>query len=123
MTRKPRPCAMCSKIITHSKTGLCRSHAAKQALQDAELRQRRVEAQREALARPEVRELWLRNCRAAAQARLAWCPIEYRDEYRRLAGAWAMNAAEARRMIEDLIQADAARYARTGQLQQTRRAA
>jgi hypothetical protein len=65
--------------------------------------------------------------RAAALLRwaraLAWCPIEYRDEYRRLRLSKRMLAAEARAAVEEMIAADLKRYRRTGELQQVRRLA
>lgn len=59
--------------------------------------------------------------RRLGQRRVAWCPLEYRDDYRRLKRVKHKSAAEARRMIEELIAADARRFARTGQLQQSGR--
>ena len=59
----------------------------------------------------------------ASRSRLAWCPLEYQDHYRQLRDAKRCKARGARLLIEELIAADVARYARTGQLQQTRRAA
>lgn len=50
---------------------------------------------------------------------MAWCPPEYRDEYRRLTRSKMLPAAEARTIIEGLIAAHAERYRRTGLLQQT----
>lgn len=52
---------------------------------------------------------------------LAWCPVEYRDEYRRLVRTKLIRAPEARRMVEDMIAADLARYAATGILPQSAR--
>lgn len=73
------------------------------------------------LFRPEVRE---RNQSAEVRARagrsvtnnlLAWCPPEYRDQYRQLQRT--MASAVARQLIEDQIKVDLKRYQRTGQLQ------
>jgi len=58
-----------------------------------------------------------------SRSRMSWCPLEYRDEYRRLTRSKMLLASEARRMIESLIVSDARAYHRTGQLQQTRRPA
>lgn len=52
----------------------------------------------------------------------AWCPVEYREEYRRLR-LKKLTAREAKKLILDLIAADAARYRRTGELPQAKRAA
>jgi DNA-directed RNA polymerase subunit RPC12/RpoP len=52
---------------------------------------------------------------------LAWCPVEYRDEYRRLVRTKLIRAPEARRMVEHMIAADLARYAATGVLPQSAR--
>lgn len=75
------------------------------------------------------------NCRAAAAGtearlkagrslswrRLGWLPLEYRDEYFGLRRNFKFRAAEARRIIEEQIARDLARYAATGVLPQTRR--
>lgn len=65
--------------------------------------------------------LRLANGRKSAATKLAWCPPEYRDEYRRLIKRQNIPAAEARPMIEDMIAADARRYAETGVLPQSAR--
>lgn len=52
---------------------------------------------------------------------MAWCPIEYRAEYRRLVSTKLVRAPEARRMVEDMIEADLRRAHTTGQLPQTAR--
>jgi hypothetical protein len=44
--------------------------------------------------------------RKVSRRALAWCPLAYRDEYRRLRDAGNIPAAEARQMILDLIAAD-----------------
>lgn len=54
---------------------------------------------------------------------MAWCPIEYRGEYRRLTRSKLIPAPEARRMIEDMIAADLARALATGVLPQAARLA
>ncbi len=59
--------------------------------------------------------------RRSGATKLAWCPVEYRDDYRRLVKWQGVKAAEARRMIETQIDKDAARYAATGVLPQSRR--
>lgn len=55
--------------------------------------------------------------RSISLRKIAWCPLEYRDDYRKIARI--MPAAEARAHVEHLIAVDAARYARTGKLQRT----
>lgn len=47
---------------------------------------------------------------------MGWCPIEYRPEYRRLIRNVGIRAAAARRMIEEQIELDLGKYARTGVL-------
>ncbi|SKB26974.1 hypothetical protein [Sphingopyxis flava] len=59
--------------------------------------------------------------RRSGATKLAWCPVEYRDDYRRLVKSQGLKAAEARKVIEDQIAADAARFAATGVLPQSRR--
>lgn len=61
------------------------------------------------------------NGRKSSETKLAWCPIEYRAEYRRLIKSQNLKAAEARPIIEDMIAADARRYAATGILPQSAR--
>lgn len=60
-----------------------------------------------------------RAARSWSERWLGWCPFEYRDDYRQLRINQGFRAAEARRLIEDQIKLDAARYAATGQLQQS----
>ena len=57
---------------------------------------------------PEAIERKLANQRAglARDKRLAWCPPEYRDAYRKLMYSKRMLAAEARPIIEEMIAAD-----------------
>ncbi len=84
---------------------------------------------REVLSRPELRAIVDDPAMKAANGRkrtattLAWCPPEYRDTYRQLKASQRLRAAVARRLILDLIKADRARWARTGQLPQAARAA
>lgn len=54
--------------------------------------------------------------RAQSEFYLGWCPLEYRDGYRRLVKSYGIKAADARRMTEELIAADTARYHATGEL-------
>jgi hypothetical protein len=52
---------------------------------------------------------------------LAWCPIEYRDEYRRFRVSKRFLAHEAREAVEALIAVDLKRYRLSGELQQAKR--
>ncbi|WOF43788.1 hypothetical protein KNJ79_02150 [Sphingopyxis indica] len=65
--------------------------------------------------------LRISNGKKSAATKLAWCPPEYRDEYKRLIKRQNIPAAEARRMIEAMIEADARRYHATGVLPQAAR--
>ena len=60
--------------------------------------------------------------RRARATKLAWCPMEYRDEYQRLMSAYGYRAPEARAMIEEQVERDRQAYLATGQLQQAARA-
>lgn len=110
-------CTVCDKPLHPRKnvSGLCRRHALGLSFVPEF-----DPIRKEALARfqrdhPErVREY----CTRASHARLAWCPPEYRDEYRRLTRKKQIPAAEARHLIEEMIATHAKRYRRTGQLQQ-----
>lgn len=59
--------------------------------------------------------------RRRSETVLAWCPMEYRDDYRRLKEVDLISAPEARRMIEAQIARDLERYAATGVLPQATR--
>lgn len=59
--------------------------------------------------------------RKRSETIIAWCPLEYRGEYRRLRNSKLIPAPEAKRMILDLIAADFASYAKTGVLPQSQR--
>jgi DNA-directed RNA polymerase subunit RPC12/RpoP len=61
--------------------------------------------------------------RKRSETVLGWCPVEYRDAYRRLRRHCQMSAAEARAMIEQQIEKDRAEYLRTGRLPQSERLA
>jgi hypothetical protein len=108
-------------------------------------RQRTLEGNRRAMEKPEVAALRREQGRRVGLLRLgasrlpagspprvqagrkrtetvlAWCPLEYRDEYRRLRCSKLIRAPEARRMIEAMIARDVARYAATGRLPQSER--
>lgn len=81
------------------------------------------------LCRPDVRakiyapDACARRGRAIAAVKLSWCPIEYRDQYKHLVRFNHVKAVDARKMIEELIKADRARYLKTGQLPVASRAA
>lgn len=72
-----------------------------------------------ASSKPEVRA---RAAKRASATRLAWCPPEYRDEYKRLIRTKRIPAVEARKIILSTIEADARRYRSTGVLPQAARA-
>jgi len=59
--------------------------------------------------------------RKMVETKLGWCPIEYRAEYRRIARMTGIDAAAARKMVEEMIAADARHYERTGELRQSAR--
>ena len=59
--------------------------------------------------------------RALRKEALAWCPLEYRADYRLLQTAGGYSAADARAMIEEQIARDLKRYAATGRLPQSER--
>lgn len=113
-----RTCAACpSNLDPRNRTGYCRRHLQVWLAENPHIAARKVANHRAAImARPA--ELRSANARKAALASIAWCPLEYRDEYTRLKRSLEIPAAEARRIIEDLIAAHAERYRRTGQLQQ-----
>lgn len=84
-------------------SGLCRRHA------------------RDLGSTPEALAKRSESMRAYARQHPAWCPLEYRDEYRRLTRVKQLPAAEARTIIERAIATDARRYAATGVLPQFQR--
>jgi len=139
-------CSDCSRPITRqSKTGRCRSCAARRCGSDPVMVARRSEAlrrrmrddpafrarrarelhcrnlsarkdpavaarfleiireNRKGLNKPGVRERWLAGRKEAGRKRhetvMAWCPPEYRAEYKRLRQSKKMLAAEAKRII------------------------
>ena len=111
-------CAVCSsRLDKRNRTGHCRRHLQDWLASNPDVAARKVANHRAAImARPQ--ELRSANARKAALAAIAWCPPEYREEYSRLKRVKELPAAEARRVIEELIAAHAERYRRTGQLQQ-----
>lgn len=72
-------------------------------------------ASRKHLSRPDVLaktfapETNARRTSSMIEARLGWCPPEYRDEYRALRSSRGITAPEARRMILDMIEAKRAK--------------
>jgi hypothetical protein len=119
----PKQCGNCCNPIRRSRTGLCRSCAAKAFLADPANLARRTERLRAILCDP-ARQPQLHAQRVqASRSRWQWCPLEYRAAYRHLCDVKKVRAADARLMITDMIAVDAARYARSGQLQHSRRAA
>lgn len=110
-------CTVCGKGLNLRKnvSGLCRQHALSLALLPENKLSRIEGTRRFKLEHPElVRE----QCTRASRSRMAWCPVEYRDEYRRLTRIKQLPAAEAKRVILELVDRHAALYRRTGQLQQ-----
>lgn len=98
-------------------SGLCRKHALALALLPGNKASRIAGVKRHKASLPP--EKVHDQCVRASRSRMAWCPPEYRDEYRRLTRSKMLPAAEARTIIEGLIAAHAERYRRTGLLQQT----
>jgi hypothetical protein len=108
-------CTVCDKPLSERNvTGYCRKHYA--AHNNAE--RTRQQAIRQ-WADPEWREKHTDCMRILAGKRVAWCPVEYRGDYKRLKRVKHYSAAEARLLIEQQIAQDTARYLRTGKLQQS----
>ena len=109
-----RSCSECARTLDpRNRVGKCRSCFFRASATDPVLIAKRRETMRNS---PRVRA----NIAAMARAKMAWCPLEYRAEARRLRRK--IPAAEIRRVILAQVEADAQRYAQTGQLQQSRRA-
>lgn len=109
-------CSACGKPLSRRNvSGLCRRHALTLASQPVHMAKRIGALRQFAANNPDrVREY----CTKASRSRLEWCPPEYRDEYRHLTRKKQIPAPTARQIIEDLIATHAARYSRTGELQQ-----
>ncbi len=75
-----------------------RRAALKQYYADPEVREKRRAALKQYYADPEVRE---KRRAAAIEARLGWCPVALREDYRTLSKA--LGAAAARESIEAQI--------------------
>lgn len=118
MEHTRKTCVVCDKHLSAvNRTGYCRQHYAK-----FNNSARTAEQNRRQWQDPDMRERLIDGIRRHNRSRVAWCPLEYRGEYHRLKRTKHCAASEARQLIEELMQADAARYVRTGQLQQARRA-
>jgi hypothetical protein len=99
-------CRLCHKTLSgRGDSGYCRGCRTKAEFAD-----------------PARRSQALLRVTMASRARLSWCPLEYRPEYRRLRYMKEFPAAEAKAIILQQIASDAKAYARTGELQQSRRA-
>lgn len=108
-------CAHCGKqLSTVNVSGLCRKHAHR--WRDDAAKNEAAKAKFATSMRSDP--LLSDRMRLISNAKMAWCPVEYRDEYRRLTRVKMLPAADARKVIEDLIATHAARYSRTGKLQQ-----
>lgn len=115
-------CSDCPKTLDpRNKTGRCRNCYFKHTAADPAAIAVRAAGLRRRLASPEGAHL--RNRLGNSQkARLDWCPIEYRDEYRALIRSHLRyRAKDARRIIEEQIAVDTRRYLETGLLQRSTR--
>lgn len=111
-------CAVCSSVLSsRNRSGYCRRHLQDWLAANPDIAARKVANHRAAILAHDPADRSAR-ARKAAQAAIAWCPLEYRPEYNRLKRSQELPAAEARRIIEDLIASHAKRYQRTGKLQQ-----
>lgn len=113
-------CTTCGKLLSAvNRTGYCRQHYA-----SANNGGPKWSADNRARwADPEMRAKIVVPLRAYNRERLAWCPLEYRDEYRRLTRVKHYFASQARQLVEDMIAADLRRHQRTGALPQSIRLA
>lgn len=92
-----RECRDCGAKLANIYAKQCKpcSHARLQA--DTALQERRIAATKAALARPDVKARHARACRIIGDKRIAWCPVDRRDEYLRLMNR--IGAAEAKAQI------------------------
>lgn len=118
MEHRPTTCACGKQLSERNRVGKCRSCYFRSSATDPVLIAKRRATMRANSRTPEGAA----RMRRMSLARVSWCPIEYLGEYRRLVYVKRCKAVEARAIIEAQITTDAARYARTGQLQQSRRA-
>lgn len=106
----------CETILNRRNvSGLCRVHALKLSLLP-ESKANRIEGYKRWVV--ENRDAKREQATRASRSRMAWCPPEYRDEYRHLTRVKCLSAGAARAAILELVDAHAKRYRRTGQLQQ-----
>ena len=134
--RKGTRCKSCNAraIATSPEKRAALSKAMKRRWNDPQERRRLARAVQIGCLKPEVREERRRrgkigcNARAAAagsearkkagrtlsKTRLGWLPASYRDEYFRLRNNMKMPAPEARRIIEDQMFHDLAKYRDSG---------
>lgn len=113
-------CVTCGKQLSAvNRTGYCRQHYA--AANNGGPRW--VEDNIRRWADPEMRAKIMGPLQGYNRSRLAWCPLEYRGEYRRLTRIKHIAAPIARRMIEDMVAADLRSFQRTGRLPQQERMA
>lgn len=107
-------CATCGKPLSRvNQSGYCRKHFG--ALNSERTR----EQCRRQWADPAYRIKHIGAMRRLGEYRLAWCPLEYREDYWVLKRVKHYSAAQARAMIEESIATDLRRYEITGQLQRT----
>lgn len=113
-------CVTCGKALSAvNRTGYCRQHYAGANNGGPKW----AEDNRRRWADPVLRARIVTGLRSRAAQRVAWCPLEYRAEYHRLKRVKHYSAADARKLIEDMIAADLRRYQRDGALPQSSRAA
>lgn len=113
-------CKTCGKPISKvNRTGWCRQHYA--AANNGG--DKWIVDNRARWADPVMRARIVIGLRSRSAQRIAWCPLEYRQEYHRLKRVKHCSAAEARAMIEDMMAADMRRHVRTGALPQQERLA
>lgn len=113
-----RHCACGKQLDYRNRIGKCRSCYFRASATDPVLIAKRTASLRAHVGTPAA----IARLQRISRARISWCPVEYLSEYRHLLYVKRCKAAEARSIIEGQIATDAARYARTGQLQQSRRA-
>lgn len=112
-------CKTCGKPLSAvNASGYCRKHYG--AANNSE---RTAAINRARWSDPEFRDRAVHTMRLRGMGRVAWCPLEYRVDYRRLTRVKHLAASQARAIIETQIATDARRYARTGILPQSNRTA
>lgn len=95
-----KSCATCGcKLGKPNKSGYCRKHFARSIHDNPEAsEQKRLRHEATWAVHPH-REALHRRLARMSRARMAWCPLEYRDLYRKLRSSSGFGAAEARTMI------------------------